>query len=369
MKTLFLKSILILLTCTLYLVPSFAQTPEKISYQAIVRDVSNNLVTNQVVGMKISILQGSINGTAVYEEIYNPNPLTNTNGLVSIEIGGGVPIFGTFSSIDWSVGPYFIKTETDPTGGTNYTIIGTSQLLSVPYALFANTTEQISGPINEIDPVFNVSISAGISGADTANWNAKPDPYSAGPGIDIINDTVSVNNSFYLGQDTLGGIVYYIYLDKYGQQRGLILSKIDTTVQWLDYYIPCGANRSDDGAYNTSRMDNSPFPSPMIVWLHSHFTSEWYIPSVDELNLLCVNRFFVNKALENAGLDMLYYAAIPGTFFGAWGVNNGVFWSSTETGPFLMETYGYVKTVNTLTFYVENELKTELLKVRAIRAF
>ena len=114
---------------------SFAQAPEKMSYQAVIRGANNALVTNQQVGMQISILQGS---TAVYEETQTPT--SNTNGLVSLEIGTGTVISGSFTAIDWSVGTYFIKTETDPTGGTNYTITGTSQLLSVPYALYAETS-------------------------------------------------------------------------------------------------------------------------------------------------------------------------------------------------------------------------------------
>jgi hypothetical protein len=122
----------------------FAQAPQKMSYQSVVRNTSGALVVNKSVGIKISILQGTPAGTVVYQEIFNPNPQTNANGLVSLEIGGGVPTIGTFSSIDWASGPYFLKTETDPAGGTSYTISGTSQLLSVPYALKAKSVESIS---------------------------------------------------------------------------------------------------------------------------------------------------------------------------------------------------------------------------------
>jgi uncharacterized protein (TIGR02145 family) len=86
--------------------------------------------------MRISILQGTSNGTAVYSELHNPT--TNANGLVSIEIGSGSSPVGTIGSINWGNGTYFLKTETDPTNGTNYSIVGTSQLLSVPYALLSN---------------------------------------------------------------------------------------------------------------------------------------------------------------------------------------------------------------------------------------
>ena len=95
------------------------------------------------VGIQISLLQGSVSGDAVYVETQAPT--TNDNGLFSIEIGAGALVSGSMTTIDWSKGPYFIHTETDPTGGTNYTITGTSELLSVPYALHAATAEQLTG--------------------------------------------------------------------------------------------------------------------------------------------------------------------------------------------------------------------------------
>ncbi|RLD21702.1 MAG: hypothetical protein DRI54_08945, partial [Bacteroidetes bacterium] len=108
------------------------------SYQAVIRDASDNLLTNTTIGMQISILEGSETGTAVYVETHTP--LSNANGLVSLEIGDGIAISGDFGTIDWTTGFYFIKTETDPEGGINYTISGTSQLLSVPYALYATSS-------------------------------------------------------------------------------------------------------------------------------------------------------------------------------------------------------------------------------------
>ena len=154
----------------------FGQTPEKMSYQAVIRNSSGQLVTNKSIGTQISILQGSANGSEVYIETQTPT--TNANGLISIEIGNGIVISGNFSSIDWTNGPYFIKAETDPEGGTNYTIIGTSQLLSVPFALLAKTAESLTGTITETDPIFGESVAYGISSSDTAYWNDKLDSYT-----------------------------------------------------------------------------------------------------------------------------------------------------------------------------------------------
>ncbi len=120
----------------------FAQSPLKMSYQAAIRNSSNALVTNSAVGIRISILQGSVDGSTVYEETHTTT--TSANGLASIEIGGGTLVSGNLSKIDWANGPYFVKTETDPAGGTKYSITGTSQLLSVPYALHAKNTDSWS---------------------------------------------------------------------------------------------------------------------------------------------------------------------------------------------------------------------------------
>jgi uncharacterized protein (TIGR02145 family) len=123
---------------------SFSQSPQKLSYQAIVRNSGGTLLQSSNVGMRISILQGSATGTAIYVE--TQTPATNANGLVTIEVGSGTVITGIFATIDWSSGTYYVKTETDPSGGTTYTITGTSQLLSVPYALYART----SGTSNDV---------------------------------------------------------------------------------------------------------------------------------------------------------------------------------------------------------------------------
>ena len=130
----------VLLTSTLLLPKQTnAQSPQKMSYQLVIRGSNEALITNTEIGMKISILQGSESGTAVYVETQTPT--TNTNGLVSLEIGAGTVQSGDFSTIEWANGDFFIKTETDPAGGTSYSISVTNELLSVPFALHTNETD------------------------------------------------------------------------------------------------------------------------------------------------------------------------------------------------------------------------------------
>lgn len=154
MRKITLIAIAVLIAATVW-----AQSPAKMSYQAVIRDASNALVAKHGVGMRISILQGSVTGPAVYSETQTPT--TNANGLISIEVGGGAG----FDAIDWAKGPYFIKTETDPTGGTSYTITGVSEFLSVPYALFAaNGKPGPQGPAGKDGAVGPQGI-PGINGA------------------------------------------------------------------------------------------------------------------------------------------------------------------------------------------------------------
>ena len=133
-----MKRILTIIAAVLLTATIWAQSPQRMSYQAVIRNTSNQLVTTQV-GMKISVLQDTESGTPVFVETHTPTP--NANGLVTIEIGSGTPVTGTFAAINWSAGPYFIKTETAiAVPLTTYTITGTSQLLSIPYALYSNAS-------------------------------------------------------------------------------------------------------------------------------------------------------------------------------------------------------------------------------------
>ncbi len=145
-----MKKIFTLIATLLLSICLFAQAPQKMNYQAVVRNASNSLVANQNVSVRISILQGSATGAAVYSETHNVQ--TNANGLMTLEIGGGSVANGSFIAIDWANGPYFIKSEIDPEGGINYNVTTTQQLLSVPYALYAATSGNGEGPQGPAGP-------------------------------------------------------------------------------------------------------------------------------------------------------------------------------------------------------------------------
>ena len=186
------KTLLRLGAFCLFTFLSFGQAPEGFKYQTVVRDASGTILANQAIGVQIRILQGSASGTSVYTETFTST--TNGYGLSNLEIGTGTTT-DDFSTIDWSAGPYFIETGLDATGGSSYSVMGASQLMSVPYALYAknmpvNTSElnndsgyitspddADSDPTNEIQTI--VSTDAGNSITAGADGGAYYDASSA----------------------------------------------------------------------------------------------------------------------------------------------------------------------------------------------
>jgi hypothetical protein len=185
-----MKSLFTCLLQLLSIIVLMGQPAEKMSYQAVIRDPSQQLVRERSIGIRVSILKGSETGMVVFQETYNPNPISNQNGLVTLEIGGGVAITGTFENIDWTVGPFFLKTEYDLDGGTSYSIAGTMQILSVPYSLYAKKAGKVDhlqlGDIEGVDVLgaqpgqvlkwdgFEWKPSTDISNGGTAdNWGSQ----------------------------------------------------------------------------------------------------------------------------------------------------------------------------------------------------
>lgn len=156
-----------------------AQAPNQFKYQAIARNTAGNILANQSVGFEISILQNSSGGTSVYTETHAVT--TNEHGLVNLNIGGGAVVSGTFSTIDWGGAIYFIQVRMDATGGTAYALMGSSQLLSVPYALNAKTVSSIDwtdianipSDIADGDDDSDILASLACSPNQVAMWNGS----------------------------------------------------------------------------------------------------------------------------------------------------------------------------------------------------
>lgn len=130
---------------------SFAQAPQGFKYQAVIRNASNTIIIDSPIGMEVVIRQGSETGTVVYTETHTVT--SNAYGLINLEVGAGTTV-DDFTAIDWSAGPFFIQTSADLTGGAAYDLMGTSQLMSVPYALYAENsgTPGPAGPAGPAGP-------------------------------------------------------------------------------------------------------------------------------------------------------------------------------------------------------------------------
>jgi uncharacterized protein (TIGR02145 family) len=144
----------------------------------VIRDYNGELLANRQVGIRIQIKQGTAFGVAVYVETHVSE--TSDDGLVRLLIGSGTSVQGTFAGIHWENGPWFLQTETDPAGGSDYTILGVNQLLSVPYAEHAKNADTIINLVPETDPVFSGSVARGIYESDTTRWNNKLDSENQG---------------------------------------------------------------------------------------------------------------------------------------------------------------------------------------------
>lgn len=191
--------LIVILFLALYNV-TLAQAPKAINYQAVAHDALGNIITSSV-GLKFEIFQGSVGGTLVYEETHTATP--SSAGIYTVHIGQGTPVSGSFNAIQWGVGTHFLRVNIDPNGGTSYTAVGASQLVSVPYALFA---EKTTPPLLSITPAGTVNIlsvgpstvaipTGGGSSGSTVQINAPHSVTNISPG----------NNSITIQPTTITG--------------------------------------------------------------------------------------------------------------------------------------------------------------------
>ena len=319
-----MKQLLTFLAAILVSVSLSAQVPNNMSYQAVIRDASNKIVQNQSIGMQISVLQGSTSGTSVYTETQTTT--SNTNGAISISVGAGSSS-DDFNSINWANGPYFIKTEADPTGGNNYTITGTSQLLSVPYAMHsANGIDKIA---NNGDTMYlsngNWLIIPGISSANSSAVLYAPTTLS----VSDITKTECVASGSVTNDGGLTisarGICWStdppptIFDNKIteGSGTGTFISSITGLTPGTRYYVRAYITNSLNTFYGdaVSFITNSNLPSTY------NFENVSYSGQTDRLNMLYELTSYVKTGhKENTTLD----ADILNSMY----ANDGHTWSS-----------------------------------------
>ncbi len=330
-----MKHLILLLSVLWISGMGYAQAPEKMSYQAVIRDAVNNLLVNTPVGMQISILQTSPGGTAVFVETHSPT--TNANGLVSLEIGTGTPVTGTFAAIDWSAGPYFLKTETDPAGGTAYSITGTSELLSVPYALHARTAENVDDA--DADPNNEIELPSGGTDGQVLTLCGGVPTWTSGACPQI-------------GDFHEGGVIFY--LD--GTGGGLVADIADLPdSEWGCHGNPIsGADGTaiGTGAQNTLDIEAGCTTANTAADRCTHSTAQgytdWFLPSQDELNEMYLNKATIDAtALANGGS----------------GFANDFYWGSSEFDS------GDARGQNFLNGGLYVGGKFSLFHIRAVRAF
>ncbi len=152
---------------------AIAQAPQKINFQSILRNSSGEVIGNSSVSLKISILSGSRNGSSVYSETYAKT--TDASGLISLQIGNGTVVSGIFANIDWGGISHFIKLEADFSGGSNYVVLGTQELMSVPYALYASKTD--TSALN-----LTSRLATKLNATDTVSLSNRINAYNANSG-------------------------------------------------------------------------------------------------------------------------------------------------------------------------------------------
>jgi hypothetical protein len=313
----------LLLLCVTLITTAYAQIPPNaFNYSAVARNAAGDPIATSTIGIQITILKTSPTGASQYMENHFVN--TDAFGLFNLVIGAGAAQSGNMATIDWSNDNYYLKVGMDAAGGSSFVIMGTTQFLSVPYALYAKSAGSVS------------------------------------------SNTGGGNFTHYIGEEFGGGVVFHLWRDAQGQEHGLIVDKVDlsTAQEWSnvhDVAVGPAAQSSWDGLSNSNAIVNQPGHTGSAAALCLNSTNggqtDWYLPSIDELSLLWHARFNVNKALS----AMAGAAVLPSDYV--------AYWSSSENG---YDYYNYFA----WNFYFDNGSssyvdygKYHTYYVRAVRAF
>jgi hypothetical protein len=320
MKTIFTTTFLMLITAFLW-----AQAPQGIPYQAVLRNADGTVMASSAVNLTFMIHDGAANGTVVYQESHSLT--SNSQGLVSCVVGSGVVSQGNFANINWGGGAKFLQVMM---GSTD---LGTQQMLSVPYALYAaqSGTPGPQGPTGPQGP-------AGV-GAGFTHW---------------------------VGENFGGGVVFHVYKDALGEEHGLVCSLIDlsSSAPWSFGLFGTDVPNCEslwNGASNSAAIITSGVEVGVAAQLcdvyESGVFSDWYLPAIEELRIMYNNRYILNISLSQIqGSAVIFLNGTSDTFY----------WSSTEqsSGSAVRFYYFFNGNVN---FTVSS--KNGNGYVRAVRAF
>ena len=290
-----------------------AQPPQAISYQAVARNNKGDLINNKNISLRFSIHDSSAIGTIIYSETHNAN--TNTLGLFNLNIGQGTVITGSFSSINWGNGSKFIQVEMYDSIESNFIDMGTQQMMSVPYALFAGKSNSM------------LTVQERLDAGETPLHI-----YETGVPLELI-----------YRKNYVGGLIYYLDIST---GHGLVVSQIDLSenAPWDNgdhSLIPTPGAAIGDGAGNTSLIVSTHgegfYAAYLCDTLNLNGFSDWFLPSITESTML--------SSLGNLlGIDR--------------------YWTSNQYFPYFGQAYYYQP-----NSFVSNDDKGSFNRVRAVRSF
>jgi hypothetical protein len=303
-----------------------AQTPPNaFNYSAVARNAAGQPIATTTIGIQIAILKTSPTGVSQYSENHFVN--TDAFGLFNLVIGAGAVQSGSMTTIDWSNDNYYLKVGMDAAGGTNFLIMGTTQLLSVPYAMYAKSAGSVSG--------------GGTGGGGFTH---------------------------YIGEEFGGGVVFHLWKDASGVEHGLIIDKTDLSAAqvWSNIdatLIGASAQSMWYGLSNSNAIvgqaGHTSSASALCLNSTNGAQSDWYLPSLQELNMLWDNYYTVGLSLTQiSGATQLqpadYYSSTENGSTTAWHFN----FNDGSAGP---TSYNAGNTISYGKNYANH--------VRAVRAF